>query len=105
MNSITISGNVGKVELKQTEKGPVLRFGVADSGFKDDEATWYNCSLFGARAEKVSSFLTKGTPVTVVGRLQAKVWEGKLQLNLSVSDFDTHGKRDASPAAEPWAKG
>jgi single-strand DNA-binding protein len=103
MNNITISGNVGKVELKQTEKGPVLRFGVADSGYKDDEATWYNCSLFGARAEKVAQYVTKGTPVTVVGRLQAKQWEGKLQLNVSVSDFDMHGKRDgASPAVAPF---
>ena len=103
MNSITISGNVGKVELKQTEKGPVLRFGVADSGHKDDGVTWYNCSVFGTRAEKVASFVTKGTPITVVGRLQAKTWEGKPQLNVSVSDFDLQGgKKDAVSPSVPF---
>lgn len=97
MNAITITGNVGSSELKNTQAGPVLHFSVADNQEKDSPATWYRCSLFGKRAEPLSKYVTKGLPVTVSGRLKVEEFEGKTKLNVLANDIALQGgKRDDS---------
>ena len=78
MNVITVAGVLGKdAEVKYLQSGdPVASFSVADSQGKD-KTVWWNCSVWGKKAESLSPFLTKGTKVTVVGQVTEDVWTDK----------------------------
>ena len=112
MNSITICGNLGKdAELRFLANGdPVLSFSVADSQGKDKPSIWWNCSLFGKRAESLKDYLTKGQTVTVIGTVSEREWTDKdgqkrKSMDVRVNDIALQGgKREASPQvaqAEP----
>ena len=79
MNSITITGNLGKdAELRNLNDGTaVLSFSVADNQGKDKPSIWWNCSLFGRRAESLAQYLTKGQQVTVIGTVGEREWSDK----------------------------
>lgn len=113
MNSISISGNIGKdSELRHLANGdPVCSFSVADSMGKDKPTTWWNCSLFGKRAEALSQYLAKGQQVTVIGTVTEREWVDKQgaprkSMDVRVSGVALMGgKRDAAaPAARPAEK-
>ena len=78
MNVITIAGTVGKdAELKHLSDGTAIAaFSVADSQGKD-KTVWWNCSLFGKRAESLVNYIHKGTKVTVSGQVTEDVWTDK----------------------------
>ena len=112
MNSISISGNIGKdSEMRFLPNGdPICSFSVADSMGKDKPTIWWNCSLFGKRAEALSQYLTKGQQVTVIGNVTEREWIDKdggkrKSMDVRVSDVALMGgKRDqqsAAPAARP----
>ena len=71
MNSISIAGQLGKdAEQRFLPNGDaVASFSVADSQGKDKPTIWWNCSLFGKRAEALTQYLTKGQAVTVSGNV------------------------------------
>ena len=102
MNSISISGNIGKdSELRHLANGdPVCSFSVADSMGRDKPTIWWNCSLFGKRAEALSQYLTKGQQVTVIGNVTEREWSDKggqkrKSMAVRVSDVALMGgKRD-----------
>lgn len=85
INRVIISGRLTRdPELRQTAGGtPVLGLGVAvndrrknvQSGQWEDYTNYIDCTMFGARAESVSRFLTKGMLVCVEGRLRWSQWE------------------------------
>lgn len=79
MNVITITGNLGKdAEVRHMPNGdPVSNFSVADSQGRDKPSIWWNCSLFGKRAESLSQYLTKGQPVTVIGTVTEREYTDK----------------------------
>lgn len=81
MNSITVTGNVGRdPELKYTAGGmAVLKFSVADTRGKDDkkQTSWHDVVVFGEQAESVSAQVSKGTRVIVAGRIQVDSYEKK----------------------------
>lgn len=79
MNSISISGPLGKdSELRHLPNGdPVCSFSVADSTGRDKPTIWWNCSLFGKRAEALGQYLTKGQQVTVIGNVTEREWQDK----------------------------
>jgi single-strand DNA-binding protein len=79
MNSITISGNLGKdAEIRHLQNGDaVCSFSVGDSESKDKPTIWWNCGMFGKRAEILGKFLTKGSKVTVVGRVSERSYNDK----------------------------
>lgn len=92
MNIVTVAGRVGKdAEVRKTQSGDsVTGFSVgADSGYGDKKKTlWYDCSIWGTRGEKVAQFLSKGTPVTIVGELNTREYvsrDGKPGFALTVS--------------------
>ena len=71
-------------ELRQTANGfPVLGFGVAvndrrknqQTGEWEDYPNFIDCTMFGARAESVSRFLSKGSKVAIEGKLRWSQWE------------------------------
>ncbi len=76
---ITIVGYLGRdPEMRFTSSGQaVTSFSVATSrsyttnaGQKVDESTWFRVSVWGAQAESCNQYLSKGSPVLVVGRIQ-----------------------------------
>lgn len=81
MNTITISGNVGREpELRYTQAGKaVAKFSVADSRGKDEnkEVTWHNVVCFDEMAENICEAIVKGARVVVIGRLVSNEYTDK----------------------------
>jgi single-strand DNA-binding protein len=113
MNSITITGNLGKdAETRFTPNGdPVASFSVADSQGQNKPAIWWNCALFGKRAESLAPYLVKGQQVTVIGQVTEREYTDKntgaprKAMDVRVIDIALQGgKRDEQaqrPAAAP----
>lgn len=109
INSVTIAGNLGKdAELKSTQGGTaILRFGVAvnerrkdQSGNWTDYTNWISCVMFGKRAQSVAQYLTKGTKVTIQGKLHYSSWQGndgkahsKLEVMVDELEFMSRGNQ------------
>lgn len=108
MNSITISGSLGKdSELKQMSSGDyICNFSIADSQGRDKPTIWWNCQLWGKRAESLSQYLMKGQAVTVVGTVAEREWQDKegnkrKSMDVRVNDIALQGgRRDAEPQQE-----
>jgi single-strand DNA-binding protein len=108
MNSLTVSGQLGKdAELKQLNSGDyICNFSIADSMGRDKGTIWWNCTLFGKRAESLSSYLVKGQSVTVVGSVTEREWtdkEGNKRKSMDVRVNDVAlqgGRKDAEPQQE-----
>lgn len=98
MNVICVSGQLGRdSEIKYLPNGDaVCNFSVADSQGRDKPTTWWNCQLFGKRAESLSKYLMKGQSVTVSGTLSEREWTDKdgnkrKQMDLRVNDVALQG--------------
>lgn len=96
MQMITIAGNVGKdAEVRRTQKGDtVAGFSVAVSRGKDQPTTWWDCSLWGVRAEKLAPYIRKGGKVTVTGEFSTREHEGKTYLQCRVNDIALQSRAD-----------
>ncbi len=93
-----IAGNVGKdAQLRTLDSGDkVLNFSVAVSNGKDKDgnrrdSTWFDCALWGKRAESLERYITKGTRLVVTGRPQAREYEGKVYLGCRVDELTMLG--------------
>ncbi len=85
INRVAISGNLTRdPELRQTAGGmAILGFGVAvndrhknqQTGEWEDYPNFIDCTMFGARAQSVSRFLSKGSKVAIEGKLRWSQWE------------------------------
>lgn len=85
INRVNISGNLTRdPELKQTKSGTMsLSFCVAvndrrrnpQSGEWEDYPNFIDCVMFGARAEAVSKYVSKGSKVAIEGKLRYSSWE------------------------------
>jgi single-strand DNA-binding protein len=53
----------------------MMIFALAVDGFKEGDTSFFNCVLWGERAEKLSPMLTKGTAIGVTGRTVIESWE------------------------------
>lgn len=107
MNVIAVSGNLAKeAQVRYLPNGdPVANFTVADNMGKDKGAIFWNCQLFGKRAESLSQYLVKGLPVTVTGNLTERAYTDKQgverkSMDLRVADVALQGgKRVDNPQA------
>ena len=85
INKAFITGNLTRdPELRQTSNGfPVLGFGVAVNDRRKNPATsewedypnFIDCTMFGARAQAVAQYLSKGAKVAIEGKLRWSQWE------------------------------
>lgn len=112
MNNLTIAGSLGKdAEVRYLSSGdPVASFSVADSQGRDKPTIWWNCSLFGKRAESLAPYLVKGQAVAVSGTISEREWTDKdghkrKSMDVRVQDVALQGgKREAAaPAAQKTA--
>nr|WP_314638704.1 single-stranded DNA-binding protein [uncultured Olsenella sp.] len=106
INKVVISGNLGRdPELRATRGGSqVCSFSVCVNTRQKqgdewvDKANWVDVTFFGNRAERLGEYLSKGSHVTVAGRLSQSTWErnGQRRSKLEVigEDIDfTGGQR------------
>jgi len=120
INRVIISGNLTRdPELRATAGGTsVLKLGMAvndrrknqQSGEWEDYANFVDVTVFGARGEALSRFLTKGTKVAIEGKLRWSSWEkdGEKRSKLEVIADEVElmsargeGGSSAAPAAMP----
>lgn len=106
MNNLTIAGNIGKDATTRTTQGgeSVTSFSVAVSEGRD-KTTWFDCSIWGERGEKLAPYLRKGGRVTVSGRVTARAHDGKAYLGVTVSQVTLQSSRqdDERPAQSQTA--
>jgi single-strand DNA-binding protein len=101
MNSITIAGTLTRdAELKYLPNGdPIANFSIADNqGGRDKQAIFWNCGLYGKRAESLAQYLTKGQAVTVTGSVSEREWtskdgEKRKSMDVRVNDVALQGGR------------
>jgi len=115
MNNLTIAGTIGRdAEIRTTQNGDkVAGFSVAVSNGKDKngewrESTWFDCSLWGKRADSLGPHIRKGGKVAISGRVSARAHDGKAYLQVMVNEIDLLGggeKRDDKPAGGAPAGG
>ena len=108
MNSLTITGNLTRdAELRYLNDGTaVLSFAVADNQGKDKTAIFWNCSLFGKRADSLQQYLTKGQQVTVIGTVSEREWTDKegnkrKSMDVRVNDIALQGGRREEGERQP----
>jgi single-strand DNA-binding protein len=105
MNSLTIAGQLGRdAEVRFLPNGdPVANFSIADSQGKDKDTIWWNCQLFGKRAESLAQYLVKGQSVTITGSVSQRKYTDKngvekISTDVRVNDIALQGgKRDETP--------
>jgi single-strand DNA-binding protein len=109
INRVIISGNLTRdPELRNTQSGmDVLSFGVAvndrrknpQTGEWEDYPNFVDCTMFGARANSLSRYLTKGTKVSIEGKLRWSQWERdgqkRSKLEVIVDEIEFMSSRNA----------
>ena len=114
INRVVISGNLTRdSELRSTASGmAVLGFGVAvndrrknpQTGEWEDYPNFIDCTMFGARANSLHSHLTKGTKVTIEGKLRWSQWERdgqkRSKIEVIVDDLEFMSSRNGGSASQ-----
>jgi single-strand DNA-binding protein len=85
INSVVITGNLTRdPELRNTPSGtPVCGMRVAVNSRRKDGDQWvdkpnyFDVTVWGAQGENCATYLSKGRPVAVQGRLEWREWEAK----------------------------
>lgn len=109
INRVVISGNLTRdPELRTTASGmPIMSMGVAvndrrknsQTGEWEDYANFIDCTMFGTRAQNIQRFLSKGTKVTIEGKLRWSQWERdgqkRSKIEVIVDDIDFGGNRNS----------
>lgn len=85
INRVVITGNLTRdPELRATGSGmSILQMGIAvndrrknqQSGEWEDVPNFFDVVVFGSRGESLSRFLSKGSKVTIEGKLRWRQWE------------------------------
>jgi single-strand DNA-binding protein len=110
MNIITVAGNVARdAEVRYLPNGDaVANFSVADNAGKDKPAIFWNCQLFGKRAEALQQYIRKGDKITVAGSITERSWNDKdgtprktMQIRVSEVALQGGKQRDEDPTPAP----
>lgn len=110
INKVILVGNLTRdPELRSTPSGTnVLSFGIAvnerrrnpQNGEWEDRANYFDCTMFGTRAEALSHYLRKGMKVGVEGRLQWRQWEKdgqrRSKVDIIVNEVEFMSSRDGA---------
>lgn len=107
INRVVISGNLTRdPEVRTTQSGmPVMSLGIAvndrrrnsQTGEWEDYANFIDCTMFGNRAQNVAQYLSKGTKVTLEGKLRWSQWERdgqkRSKIEVIIDDLDFTSNR------------
>ena len=114
INTVVITGNLTRdPELKSLQSGTsVCKLRVAvnsrrrvQSGEWVDKPNYFDVTVWGAQGENCATYLSKGRPVAVDGRLDWREWEandgGKRQsIEIIAESVQFLGSRDGSGAVQ-----
>ncbi|NMF55704.1 single-stranded DNA-binding protein [Collinsella sp. KGMB02528] len=116
INRTVISGNLTRdPDVRATAAGTqVLSFTVAvndrrknqQTGEWEDHANFVGCTMFGARAEAVGRYLSKGSKVCVEGKLRYSAWEDRdggkrSKLEVIVDEIEFMSSRQRAEQGNP----
>ena len=114
INRVNISGNLTRdPEMRHTASGmQVLSFGMAvNDRAKDANGEWadrpnfIDCTMFGARAEAVSRYISKGSKVAVEGKLRWSQWEKdgqkRSKIEVIVDEIEFMSRREDGAQQQP----
>nr|DAH04543.1 MAG TPA: Single strand binding protein [Caudoviricetes sp.] len=114
-NNVSIIGNLTRdPELRNTQGGTaVLSFGIAvndrrknqQTGEWEDYPNFIDCTMFGARAQSVSRFLSKGSKVAIEGKLHWSQWERdgqkRSKIEVFVDEIEFMSRQQGQTASKP----
>jgi single-strand DNA-binding protein len=114
INRVIISGNLTRpAEIRNTQSGmPIAQFGVAvNERVKQgeqwvDRPNYFDCTMFGTRAEKIAQYLAKGSKVSIEGKLRYSQWEkdgekrSKVEIIVDEIEFMS-ARQDQAPQYQP----
>ena len=116
MNLSVIKGRLTKdpelsfFESKKEEHCPRCNFSVAVDRRFGDEVDFFNCVVFGKRAEVIDKYFSKGKAILCKGRMeqnryQDKEWNNRTSWKFIVDDFEFCEKKSDNGNSEPKADG
>ena len=96
---VHVIGHLGQdAELTYLDTGLArVNFRVASNDWrdKDETATWFACTMWGSRAEKLNEYLLKGTQLSIHGPLRHRAYEHKgesrYSLDVDVKELELLG--------------
>lgn len=108
INRVILSGNLTRdAELRTTQSGmAILAVGIAvndrrkntQTGEWEDYPNFFDCTMFGARAQNIAQYLKKGTRVMLDGKLRYSSWERdgqkRSKVEVIIDDIDFSGSRN-----------
>tara|TARA_R110002051_G_scaffold325582_2_gene429108 strand:+ start:33892 stop:34317 length:426 start_codon:yes stop_codon:yes gene_type:complete len=97
MIEVIVAGNLTKdAELRPAGNSQVCGFSVAaDTGFGDKKQTmFFSCSLWGNQGAALAQYLKKGNPVTVIGEMSEREYDGKQYKEIRVNSIKLQGGRN-----------
>lgn len=109
INRVVISGNLTRdPEVRTTQSGmPVMSLGIAvndrrknsQTGEWEDYANFIDCTMFGTRAQNIAQYLSKGTKVSIDGKLRWSQWERdgqkRSKIEVIIDDLDFSNNRNS----------
>ena len=113
MSAIAVAGRFTKDgEIRTTKNGHhILSFGIAENVYMngEEQAQFFNCQLFGNRAEKLAPYIRKGGAATVFGSLQIRKYTDRQgferqSVEIIVGDITLQGSstdRQQPPRQQP----
>ena len=116
INRVIISGNLTRdPELRSTQSGmDVLSFGVAVNARRrnpqtnewEDYPNFVDCTMFGNRARSLAQYLSKGTKVSIEGKLRWSQWERdgqkRSKLEVIVDELEFMSSRNSNGGAPSY---
>lgn len=103
INVVNLAGNLTRdMEVKSTASGSYVgNFSIAvnerrpnkQSGEWEDHPHFFDCVMFGERARKLAKYFTKGTKLSISGKLSQNRWEdqngnNRSKVEVIVNDFE-----------------
>lgn len=114
MNKIVLLGRLTRdIELRQAGETSVANFSLAvNRTFKRDgepDADFFNCVVFGKRAETLAQYVHKGNQLAIEGHVQIGQYTNKDGVNVKtfevmVDGFDFIGGKSEQTKSEPEAE-
>lgn len=109
MKNVTIAGRLTRdAEIRTTQGGDKIgSFSVAvdDRSGREKTTLFFDCALWGKRAESLAQYLTKGSSVCVTGDLGKREHEGKTYLQVRVDNVTLLGGGDKSDGGSVRSQG
>lgn len=110
INNVTLTGNL-TADPKKGKAGetPLIEFSIAVNEYRNGEevANFFDCTMYGKRAQAIAPVLRKGQRVTIMGKLQQRRWmkddEKRSKVSIVVFDIDfISPKQDNEKEDIPW---